>query len=314
MKYIRLFQTASQRAAATIFKPSVIFTKETEALEFINEDPINSDKNAELMAVCYAQGWAAHENYMTYEECAAVTDAQLADSVTIVTEGGTTTYTSAFTQVVSLSELRYFTGITAIPAYCFYQCASITSVILPTSLREIGANAFSGCSGLTNKEITLHEGLERIGSYGLACPLYKAVVPSTCNTIGDRALLSVKRIDLTATSIVKTPYACYNNPIWVKFPSTCTASAGKNNIGTYGYGSDTKGWIWFDCEQPYGGTYGDDIGGQFPVRIYVKDSVVDTWKGSTVPYNNGDAWSTKADYIFPQSQWEQDLANELIRI
>ena len=39
-------------------------------------------------------------------------------------------------------------GITAIRAYQFYNCSTLSAIILPTGLVSVGNNAFDGCSGL----------------------------------------------------------------------------------------------------------------------------------------------------------------------
>ena len=52
--------------------------------------------------------------------------------------------------------------VTGISEYAFYGCDSLTSIILPEGLKEIGDNAFCGCEGLT--EIHLPLSITSIGA------------------------------------------------------------------------------------------------------------------------------------------------------
>ena len=79
--------------------------------------------------------WDTDDDYeLSYEEAAAVTD--IAESF----RGKTTIY--------SLEELRYFTGLTAIPANAFRSCTGIQSIYVPAGVKEIGADAFTSMSKL----------------------------------------------------------------------------------------------------------------------------------------------------------------------
>ena len=52
------------------------------------------------------------------------------------------------TGITSFDELRLFPGLTAIPVNAFKDCIGLTSVILPSSVRDIGHDAFNGCTSL----------------------------------------------------------------------------------------------------------------------------------------------------------------------
>lgn len=95
---------------------------------------VSAETNAALMAVCYAQEWAANEDYMTFEEAAAVTDIG--------------TVFSNNKNIGSFDEFQYFTGVTAIPNNAFVSCTSLTSIVFPQSLQSIGTLAFRYCSNL----------------------------------------------------------------------------------------------------------------------------------------------------------------------
>ena len=50
--------------------------------------------------------------------------------------------------------------VTAIEAKCFYGCGSITNIVIPNTIKEIGGEAFYDCDGLTS--ITIPEGVTKI--------------------------------------------------------------------------------------------------------------------------------------------------------
>ena len=89
---------------------------------------VTKKNNAPVMAICYAQGWAANENYMTFEEAEAVTDI------------GTVFQNNQ--NVITFDELQYFTNIPNIPENAFSNCANITSITLPQQVTSIGNRAF----------------------------------------------------------------------------------------------------------------------------------------------------------------------------
>ena len=59
--------------------------------------------------------------------------------------------------------IKFDTPITSIGALAFYQCASLTSVIIPNSATSIGGSAFNICTSLTS--VTIPEGVTSIGGY-----------------------------------------------------------------------------------------------------------------------------------------------------
>ncbi len=61
----------------------------------------------------------------------------------------------------SFDEFQYFISITDIPDQCFTDCAQLTSITPPHSLRTIGRRAFKGCSAL--QSFLLPPSLESIG-------------------------------------------------------------------------------------------------------------------------------------------------------
>lgn len=101
--------------------------------------------------------------------------------------------------ITSFEELKYFTGLSTISDYAFYQSTiqkvifpkTVTSIgeyafsetllgeeiVIPGTVKDIGACAFSDCNKLTR--IILEEGVERINSESFTGPIHFMTLPST---------------------------------------------------------------------------------------------------------------------------------------
>ena len=77
---------------------------------------MTSITNPEVMAVCYAQGWAAHADYMTKKEAEAVTSI------------GTAFQSN--TSITHFEELQYFTAVTNLSTGAFGDCTSLEIINL----------------------------------------------------------------------------------------------------------------------------------------------------------------------------------------
>lgn len=92
---------------------------------------IHVKKNPEVMAVVYAKGWSASPDFMTFEEAAAVTNAQLETAF------------EANKNIKHFEEFKYFTGITAIGRINtgsfagFYNCTNLSVIELPPTLKRL---------------------------------------------------------------------------------------------------------------------------------------------------------------------------------
>ena len=100
---------------------------------------VHKKVNPEVMAICYAQGWAANENYMTFEEAAAVTDI------------GTAFRNNR--NITSFNEFQYFTNVTSLVNQAFYNDSNLEYISFPSSLTTIGQQIFTNCYSIYSLEI-----------------------------------------------------------------------------------------------------------------------------------------------------------------
>lgn len=277
MKYIRLFNTQAEKNATALIPPYLVYTKETRELEMQDVTPINSEDDPELMALMYSWGWAEHEHFMTFDECAAVTDAQFAS------KAGTSTSDSLFVGIRDFSSLQYFTGLTTIPSYCFKAASSITRVIFPESVDTIGNFIFSknACTGVADMSKTRITRCPLLYSDANTCTKLKGVaLPETCYYIGN-----------SYSGVYDGLPSRMGGLIWFKF--TCP-----NKVCRTRYSMDSSPSRIVN------------------LRIYVPDDLVDDYKTDTEtdgsPEGRYQAWSSFADHFYPLSQWQTDVDNGTI--
>lgn len=97
-------------------------------------------------------------------------------------------------KITSFNELEYFAGVTEIPEDMFSECYLLESIVLPETIRKIGAGAFYGCKLL--KTLILPENLKELG-YGGTNGIFE-----NCTSLTDIVVPS---------SVVEIPYATFRN-------------------------------------------------------------------------------------------------------
>ena len=114
------------------------------------EYAVTRRKNPEVMAIVYAQGWAASPKHMTFEEAAAVTDIGNVFNSTIR----------------HFEEFQYFTGVTNINANSLVSLWNYTDLTFPENLRTIKGSIMTSYSKLGTvtfpKYVTYSTGYEYV--------------------------------------------------------------------------------------------------------------------------------------------------------
>lgn len=105
---------------------------------------ITSASNAPIQAALYEAGLVEHELYTTQEEAEAIT----ADQLQTGTSYSTSIFYSRRSSITHFEEFEYFTKLTVVPTYLFYNCSNMTQVAIPSTVTSIEASAFYGCSYL----------------------------------------------------------------------------------------------------------------------------------------------------------------------
>ena len=108
----------------------------------------------------------------------------------------------AFFNDLRLKNVTFNEGIEELLSSSF-SYTGVKNVILPSTIRTLGSNCFTGCDYLEN--ITLNEGLEEIGDYcfNIVKLLEKINIPSTVKTIGKGAFtacLSLASFDVSSSN------------------------------------------------------------------------------------------------------------------
>ena len=138
----------------------------------VDEIIMTSSTNPEVLAICYAQGWASHADYMTKREAEAVT------SFGRVFEDS---------QIITFDELIYFTNITNLNVLAFHN-STVTWLRFPyvtSCSSNSGANScvFYNCASLNAVMFDKITFLGGSYNYGAKSGMYTVIlsdsVPST---------------------------------------------------------------------------------------------------------------------------------------
>ena len=181
------------------------------------------DPNVKALCVDPETEWDTnHDGELSYEEAAAVTNLG--------------TVFSSNSVITSFDELQYFTGLTSIGGYAFFNCSGLTSVVFPGSIATIGYFAFMGCNNLTSLE--LPSTLTFIDDYGFAF----------CNNLASITVWATTPPNLNLEEGQAGVFANVNTSISVYVP--CEAL---NAYQSYVYGNN-PGWGGFSNFIGMGGT------------------------------------------------------------
>ena len=182
--------------------------------------------DANVKAIC-VQHWDTNgDGELSKTEAAAVSDIG-------------TVFSS--TTIQSFNELQYFTGLKTIGEKAFWDCRSLASITIPTSVTSIDSNAFSKCSGLTSIKVESGNiffdsrnncnAIIETGTNRLVVGCKNTVIPQTVTSIGDYAfygstgLLSIT-IPNSVTSIGSYAFDRCDNMISISISNSVTSIGG----------------------------------------------------------------------------------------
>ena len=126
-------------------------------LEYDENLPIQfADPN--VKSICVSNWDSNGDGELSYEEAAAVTDI-----------GNLFTANDVIT---SFDELQYFTGLSSIRNRAFFNCVSLSSIIIPEGVTSIGEDAFAGCNSLPVVNNIRYAGPYLVGATDKTLPTY----------------------------------------------------------------------------------------------------------------------------------------------
>ena len=128
--------------------------------------------DAIVKALCVAHWDTDDDGELSVEEAAAVT------SLGEVFRGKT--------NIGSFSELRFFTGLTAIGQYAFSGSSIGPELVVPGNVKRLEAYCFSDCQQLCR--VVLEEGVEYVGYEAFSGPIVFLSIPSSLTAMASMAI------------------------------------------------------------------------------------------------------------------------------
>lgn len=107
------------------------FTKGIEITVLGGDVVMTIDTNPEVLAVLYNAGLVPNSQYVTKADAAAVKDNSFNPTGT---QTGSIFYNNK--NITSFDELQYFTGLTQLDAYTFYNCNNLSKLIIPENIKR----------------------------------------------------------------------------------------------------------------------------------------------------------------------------------
>lgn len=163
-------------------------------VEKIENYLMTTETNPQVLSVCYAQGWCASPDYMTYEEAANVTDIG-----TVFRDN---------TQITHFEELNFF-GVSYMEDYAFSGCNNLLRIVLPAKLKDISYSCFRDTK--SSFEISIPEGVTNIlGASFMQTGIVSITIPSSVKMIKERVFFGCSKCK-SVTLLPTVPPTLGNN-------------------------------------------------------------------------------------------------------
>ena len=133
-------------------------------------------------------------------------------------------------------------AVTSIGQNAFFDCSSLKSVTLPSSLISIEDCAFIGCTALESVEIP--EGVKELGNAFLSCSNLKSIIiPSTVTQISSQFIRNCGKLEKVVCKALTPP--TFSSRIYVDDVNTggCSLIIPKKSIHAY---KEADGWQLFN--------------------------------------------------------------------
>lgn len=208
---------------------------------------------------------------------------------------------NVYKQFKSFDEFVYFTGLTSISAYLFYDASGLVSIKLPPNIKTIGQCAFYRCTGLKG-ELKLPEGLETIENdafsrcSGLSGSL---VLPESLKSLGLSAFASCSGFtgDLVIPGgIVDVPQSAFNG--CSRLNGTLTLHKDIATIGIRAFYNTAFTRIDVLADNPP--AYGSDA-------FNVKGCLIYVPQGRAATYQEADGWRSVCIRITEEGHMPKDF-------
>ena len=122
----------------------------------------------------------------------------------------------AFFNCSSLASIELPSSVTSIGNYAFYECSSLASIELPSSVTSIGNHAFSGCSSLSSVELPSSVGSIGYNAFYGCSSLSSVELPSSVTSIGSGAFSGCSSISSINVDNENTKYTSIEGVLFNK--------------------------------------------------------------------------------------------------
>ena len=169
------------------------------------------------------------KSILTSTECSPVIDSNK-DGEISYREAAACTELPSFSgsNIESFDELQFFTSLKEIGAETFKGCSELNSIILPNEVTRIGNGAFSGCNNLSS--INIPDGVTSIGESAFSdCSSLSSInIPDGVTSIGESAFYGCGSLDSivlpeSLTSISESAFRICSGLVSITLPDGVTS-------------------------------------------------------------------------------------------